>query len=129
VLLVVVAYKTELRFAKFIRRGHTFLTHETRRCMGQVCRTCESTLVLGAHCTDFSTVIADVQSLSDECAEIEKELYDSFNAFCFKCRTISMSVPREMTAGQQVCYLRSQVTHFQELQQCNLIKPNNNMSG
>ena len=97
--------------------------------MGQVCRTCENTLVLGTDCTNFSTVLADVQSLRTECAEIETELYDSFNAFCFKCRTISMSVPREMAAGQQVCYLRSQVMLFQELQKCNLIKPKNSIPG
>ena len=92
--------------------------------MAQGCRICEKTLALGAECTEFSTVVADVNRLLGECAEIEMDLYDSFNAFCFTCRNISMSVPVG-TPGEQVCYLRSQVTYFQALQTCRLINPGN----
>ena len=90
--------------------------------MVQGCRICEKTLELGADCTEFSTVVADVKRLLDECADIEMDLYDSFNAFCFTCRNISMSVPIG-TPGEQVCYLRSQVMYFQALQTCKLIRP------
>lgn len=89
--------------------------------MAQVCRVCEQTLVIGSSCIDFSTVVADIPDLELSCVPIEEDLHDSFNAFCFKCRRITMSVPSDVGVNAQVCYLRSQVHIFKQLQSYGLV--------
>jgi hypothetical protein len=89
--------------------------------MGHVCRVCEKTLLCGEQCIDFSTVVADIADLHTSCASIEEDLHDSFNAFCFKCRRITMSVPAGVTVNEQVCYLRSQVVCLEQLRSYDLI--------
>jgi len=83
--------------------------------MGHCCRVCERTVELSNAAPDFSTVVADVASLERECGAVEVDLRDSFNAFCFQCRRITMSVPVGVGANMQACYLRSQVHCFQQL--------------
>jgi hypothetical protein len=83
--------------------------------MGQACRVCENTLALSGNTLDYSTVIADVKALENDCAVVEVDLRDSFNAFCFKCRRITMSVPKSVTTSEQVAYLRYQVNCFQQM--------------
>jgi hypothetical protein len=85
------------------------------------CRVCERTIDVGRECMDFSTVMADISSLEGSCAKVEVDLHDSFNAFCFKCHRITMSVPRSVSVNEQVCYLRSQVHCFEELQSYGLV--------
>jgi hypothetical protein len=82
---------------------------------GHVCRVCAGTILYCLEHPDFSTVVADVSKLHIECGLIEEDLHDSFNAFCFVCRRITMSVPVDVTKSAQVCYLRAQVTWFQKL--------------
>jgi hypothetical protein len=89
--------------------------------MGHVCRVCENTLVDSSKFLDYRTVLADVQSLQHECGQIETDLRDSFNAFCFKCRRITMSVPSETTTADQVSYLRYQVDYFQKMRSAGLV--------
>ena len=89
--------------------------------MVQVCRVCEKTLVLGKDCIDFSTAVADIGNLATQCVELETDLHDAFNAFCFKCRNITMSVPGGCSTNQQVCYLRSQVNHFESMKSLQLV--------
>lgn len=74
---------------------------------------------------DFSTVLSDPASLVHECAKVEVDLRDMFNAFCFKCRRITMSVPTGATANEQICYLRFQVGVFQQLQAYGLVVDDN----
>jgi hypothetical protein len=88
--------------------------------VGHVCRMCVEVLVLDTEHMAFSTVLADVPSLRVECAAVEADLHDSFNAFCFKCRRITMSVPIGDTQAEQICYLRAQVDWFHQLHACGL---------
>jgi hypothetical protein len=83
--------------------------------MGHCCRVCARTLELSCAGPDYSTVVADVASLERECGTVETDLRDSFNAFCFQCRRITMSVPVGLGANMQACYLRFQVSCFQGL--------------
>lgn len=83
--------------------------------MTHVCRICEKTLQRARPLLDFSTALADIVDLDTRCVEIEMDLYDSFNAFCFKCRNITMSVPGGVSVNEQVCYLRSQIICFEAL--------------
>lgn len=89
--------------------------------MGHVCRICEQTLVLGSTCIDYSTSVAGIPHLEAACAQVENDLHDSFNAFCFKCRRITMSVPLGVAVNEQVCYLRSQVDCFEQLKSYELV--------
>jgi hypothetical protein len=89
--------------------------------MGHVCRVCEETLLAGRGCIDYSTAVADIDDIELQCTTIETDLHDSFNAFCFKCRRITMSVPVDATVNGQVCYLRSQVDHFKKLESYGLV--------
>lgn len=91
--------------------------------IGHICRVCAGTLAHGANNPDFSTVVSDIVRLHDECEEVEANLCDSFNAFCFTCRRITMSVPGEVTPSEQVCYLRAQVNWFNQLRMCGLFAP------
>ena len=87
------------------------------------CRVCEGTL---EKCSmDFSTVVVDVAVLKTEVKQMESDLLDSFNAFCFTCRCISMSVPVDESANAQACYLRSQIQCFRELQAYGLVVEDN----
>ena len=91
------------------------------------CRVCEKTL---ENCsTDFSTVVVDTALLKTEVEQIESVLIDSFNAFCFKCRRISMSVPVDESANAQACYLRSQIQCFRMLQYYGLVVDDNRLDG
>jgi hypothetical protein len=94
--------------------------HDTGR-MVHTCRVCAQSVERGLQCTEFSTVIADIHSLEASCAKIEIDLHDSFNAFCFECRRITMSVPLGGSVCQQVCYLRSQVCCFEQLKSYGLV--------
>ena len=86
----------------------------------QECRVCEQTLVLGKECLDYSTVVANIVDLETQCAELEIDVLDSLNAYCFKCRHITMSVPAGST-NQQICYLRSQVDYFASIKSLQLL--------
>lgn len=92
---------------------------------GHVCRVCEQTLERRLECPDFSTVVADTTSLENECVEVEVDLRDSFNAFCFTCRRITMSVPTGATVNEQICYLRFQVGLFNEIKGYGLLVDDN----
>jgi hypothetical protein len=110
----------------YVRQRSARASHEAVRLysealmVGHVCRVCADTLQRGTDTPDFSTVVSDVMKLHDECEEIEADLHDSFNAFCFTCRRITMSVPGEVTHSEQVCYLRAQVNWFKQLCACGL---------
>jgi hypothetical protein len=84
-------------------------------CGAHGCRVCERTLEECKDNMNFSTIVADIAILEGECAAIEIDLRDSFNAFCFTCRRITMSVPKGVSCTEQACYLRSQVHCFQQL--------------
>jgi hypothetical protein len=88
---------------------------------GHVCRICEQTFSKGHQTVTFCKVLVDLKALEKQCVEIELNLRDSFNAFCFKCRHISMSVPSGVDVDAQLCYLRSQVECFNQLQAYGLI--------
>jgi hypothetical protein len=92
--------------------------------VGHVCRVCADTLERATQIPDFSTVVSDVVKLHDECEGIETDLHDSFNAFCFTCRRITMSVPGGVTHSEQVCYLRAQVNWFKQLRACGMFMDN-----
>jgi hypothetical protein len=88
---------------------------------GHVCRSCAGTLTCETNTSPtFSIVVADVKKLQRECLQVETDLFDSFNAFCFKCRSITMSVP-DVEQEEQICYLRMQVNLFQQLLACGLV--------
>ena len=89
------------------------------------CRVCEGTLEKCS--TDFSTVVVDVAVLKTEVKQMESDLLDSFNAFCFTCRRISMSVPVDESANAQACYLRSQIQCFRMLQTYGLVVGDNRL--
>jgi hypothetical protein len=91
------------------------------------CRVCEETLERSS--TDFSTVVVDLVLLKTECEEMEMDLWDSFNAFCFTCRCISMSVPVGVSHNGQACYLRSQIQCFRQLQAYGLVVGDKNSVG
>ena len=93
--------------------------------MGHCCRVCARTVELSNAAPDFSTVVAGVASLERECRDVETDLRDSFNAFCFQCRRITMSVPVNLGANMQACYLRSQVTCFHDLRAHGLVVDDN----
>ena len=89
------------------------------------CRVCLGTL---ERCTtDFSTALVDMTLLKTEVEKMESDLLDSFNAFCFTCRRISMSVPVEEAANAQACYLRSQIQCFRMLQAYGLVVGDNRL--
>jgi hypothetical protein len=96
--------------------------------IGHVCRVCVETLTIGSATPDFCTVVADVANLHGECILIEADLHDCFNAFCFTCRRITMSVPGGVTASEQVCYLRAQVNWFQQMEACGLFVRTRNIA-
>ena len=89
--------------------------------MGHVCRVCEKTFEKSRTTPTFCNVLVGITDLEDACVKIELELRDSFNAFCFKCRHISMSVPGGCSADAQLCYLPSQVTFFQQMKSFGLV--------
>jgi hypothetical protein len=89
--------------------------------MGHVCRICEQSLELSRKTPVFSTVLVNIDELEQECMNLEGDLHDSFNAFCFTCRRITMSVPIYKSCSEQVCYLRSQVRCFEELKRYGLL--------
>ena len=89
--------------------------------MGHTCRVCAKTFSNGRAAPTSCNVLVDVTALERECVEIELELRDSFNAFCFTCRHISMSVPTGESVDAQLCYLRSQVMCFEQLKRYGLI--------
>ena len=93
--------------------------------MVHVCRVCEETLEKSS--TVFSTVVVDLTLLKTEVEQMESDLLDSFNAFCFTCRRISMSVPFGETANAQACYLRSQIQCFRMLQAYGLVVGDNRL--
>ena len=90
-----------------------------------MCRVCEETFLKGHKTSTFCRVLVDITALEKECVEIEMDLKDSFNAFCFKCRKISMSVPSGLDVDEQLCYLRSQVQCFHQLQAYGLVLDEN----
>ena len=93
--------------------------------MVHVCRVCEETF---ENCsTGFSSVLVDIVSLKKEVDQMESDLLDSFNAFCFTCRRVTMSVPIDESAEVQVCYLRSQIECFRLLQAYGLVVGDNRL--
>jgi len=89
--------------------------------MGHVCRVCEKSFKKVRQEPSYASVLVCVEQLETECVDLELDLRDSFNAFCFKCKHISMSVPRGLSAIEQICYLRSQVDCFQQMKNFNLV--------
>jgi tryptophanyl-tRNA synthetase len=101
--------------------GHQAAPTTRRRHMGHVCRICERTIEKAHDFIDFSTVLVDLNALQKKCLEVELDLRDSFNAFCFTCRQITMSVPAGTGVNEQMCYLQSQVNCFQQLKAYHLV--------
>ena len=93
--------------------------------MRHLCRVCEATFSKGRETPSFCKVLLDIDALEKQCVEIELDLKDSFNAFCFKCRRISMSVPSGVDIDAQLCYLCSQVQCFHQLQVYGLVLDEN----
>lgn len=77
------------------------------------CRVCAGTFERMVD--DYSMAAVNPTELKIKCEQIEIDLFDSFNAFCWTCRRISMSVPAETTSNAQLCYLRGQVIYFDKL--------------
>jgi hypothetical protein len=89
--------------------------------MAHVCRVCEQTFANSRKTPTFCTALLDIKELEKQCVEVELNLRDSFNAFCFTCRHISMSVPTCVSTDEQICYLQSQVQCFQQLKAYGLV--------
>jgi len=89
--------------------------------MVNVCRVCERTFEKSREAPTFCNVLVGITALEKACVNIELELRDSFNSFCFKCRHISMSVPEGGSADAQLCYLQSQVTCFENMKSFGLV--------
>jgi hypothetical protein len=89
--------------------------------MGHVCRVCHKTFSKSRENPTFCSILVDIKRLETECVEIEMDLHDSFNSFCFVCRHISMSVP-DASTDEQICYLQSQVGCFKQLSYFGLVK-------
>jgi hypothetical protein len=81
------------------------------------CRFCEKTLERVV--PDYSTVCAAVTEI--ECAAVELRLHDSYNAFCFECNRISLSVPVAAGPQEQLRYLRFQLDTLKKLYSYGLI--------
>ena len=88
--------------------------------MVQACRVCEDVFNKTRDSPTYCTVLLDITELQRKCVQLELDLKDSCNAFCFKCRHISMSVPKGVSTDEQVCYLQSQVKCFNLLESYNL---------
>ena len=86
------------------------------------CRVCAGTFAKTA--IDYSVVLVDPTELKEKCEQIELDLYDNFNAFCFLCRRITMSVPANCSANVQICYLRGQVLCFDRIVSYGLLTGN-----
>ena len=89
--------------------------------MGHACRVCEKTFARSRDAPTYCNVLVDVAALVRECVEVELDLRDSFNACCFTCRHISMSVPSGVSVDAQLCYLKSQVICFGMLKSYGLV--------
>ena len=89
--------------------------------MGHVCCVCEKTFEKNRDVPTFCNVLLGITALEEACVRIELELRDSFNAYCFECRHISMSVPRGGSADAQICYLQSQDTCFEQMESFGLV--------
>jgi hypothetical protein len=88
---------------------------------GQVCRVCENTFKKSRETPSYCTALLNSIHLERQCVELELDLKDSFTAFCFKCRHISMSVPKGASVDEQMCYIQSQVQCFHLLESYKLV--------
>jgi hypothetical protein len=92
-----------------------------------ICHVCAQTIEYCRASPSYSTTAADIDLTELGCIDVERYLRDSFNAFCFTCRRITMSVPggSGVSANDQLCYLRSQVRCFHQLVKYDLVDDEN----
>ena len=88
-----------------------------------ICHVCAHTIQRCREIPTYSTTVVDIDLTELGCNDVERYLRDSFNAFCFTCRRITMSVPGGIgvSANEQLGYLRSQVDCFNKLVEYDLV--------